>query len=169
VPLNIVSADIFPRNDQTVLALFRVCDMKGQAAIETTDQSLVESTLGRALEVETFEFASLLEQARRKIHYRRMHELEFPTAIAIDNRAHPASTLVQIETPDRIGLLYDLLTALGKQGVNIALSRITTEKGAAIDTFYITDSATGGKITDSNRIAGLQYHLRAAILTGAAR
>jgi [protein-PII] uridylyltransferase len=168
VPLNIVSADIFPRNDQTVLALFRVCDMKGRAATETTDQSLVESTFGRALEVETFEFASLLEQARRKIHYRRMHELEFPTAIAIDNRAHPASTLVQIETPDRIGLLYDLLTALGKQGVNIALSRITTEKGAAIDTFYITDSATGGKITDSNRIATLQYHLRAAILTGAA-
>jgi [protein-PII] uridylyltransferase len=95
--------------------------------------------------------------------------LEFPTGIAIDNKAHPAYTLVQIETPDRIGLLYDLLTGLGQEGVNIGLSRISTQKGAAIDTFYINDATTGGKITDSNRIAGVQRRLRAVILSGAAR
>jgi [protein-PII] uridylyltransferase len=77
--------------------------------------------------------------------------------------------LIQIETPDRVGLLYDLLTALEHEGVNIGLSRISTQKGAAIDTFYINDATTRGKITDSNRIAGLQRRLRAVILSGAVR
>jgi [protein-PII] uridylyltransferase len=169
VPLNILSADIFPREDHSILALFRVCDMKERAVTEAADRTLVESTLQRALEGETFEFAPLLEQARRKVQYRRLHELEFPTAITIDNKSHPVNTLIQIETPDRIGLLYDLLTVLGKQGANIVLSRISTQKGAAIDTFYVTDSASRAKITDSHRIAAIQHYLRAAILTGAAR
>ncbi len=169
VPLNILSADIFPREDHTILAFFRVCDLKERAVAESVDRTLVENTLQRALEVETFEFAPLLEQARRKIHYQRLHELEFPTGISIDNKAHPVYTLIQIETPDRVGLLYDLLTALGREGANIVLSRISTQKGAAVDTFYVTDSATRGKITDSNRIAGFQHRLRAAILAGAGR
>jgi len=169
VPLNILSADIFPREDNTVLAIFRVCNMKEHAVNDVKEWELVERTLQRALEAEMFEFAPLLEEARRKIHYRRLHELEFPTAITIDNKAHPVYTLIQIETPDRIGLLYDLLTALGREGTDIVLSRISTQKGAAVDTFYLTDTGTGAKITDSNRIAGLQHRLRAAILSGAGR
>jgi [protein-PII] uridylyltransferase len=77
--------------------------------------------------------------------------------------------LVQIEAPDRVGLLYDLLTGLGQEGANIVLSRISTQKGAAIDTFYITDRATRAKITDSYRIAALQRRLRSSVLGGAAK
>src|SRR5438477_6885410 len=169
VPLNILSADIFPREDHAVLGVFRVCDTKGCAVTDERDLNLVEDTVRRAFETEYFEFASLLEKARGKMPHRRATELEFPTAIAVDNDAHPAYTLIQIETPDRVGLLYDLLTALGQEGANIVLSRISTQKGAAVDTFYITDSTTRSKITDSNRIAGLQHHLRAAIISGAVR
>ena len=164
VPLNIISADIFPREDQTVLSLFRVCDMKGRAVTEKRDRELVEQTLCHVLEVENFEFAQLLEHARQRIQYRRPPELEFPAGIAIDNKAHPNYTLVQIEAPDRVGLLYDLLTALGHEGTNIFLSRISTQKGAAIDTFYIADNATRAKITDQNRIAALQRRLRTAVI-----
>ena len=169
VPLNILSADIFPREDHTVLVIFRVCGMKGHAVTDVRDRAMVENTLRGALEVETFEFAPLLEQARARSQYRRLRELEFPAGIAIDNKAHPAYTLVQIEAPDRVGLLYDLLTALGLEGANIVLSRISTQKGAAIDTFYITDRVTRAKITDSQRIAALQRRLRSSILGGATR
>jgi len=168
VPLNILSADIFPREDHAILAVFRVCDTKGQAVTEGQDRAQVENTLRHALEVETFEFASLLEEARHKIQHRRLEELEFPAGIAIDNKAHPTYTLVQIEAPDRVGLLYDLLTALEQEGTNIVLSRISTQKGAAIDTFYITDSSSRAKITDSHRMAALQRRLRSAIMGGPA-
>ena len=168
VPLNILSADIFPREDHAILAVFRVCDTKGQAVAEGQDRAQVENTLRHALEVETFEFASLLEEARHKIQHRRLEELEFPAGIAIDNKAHPTYTLVQIEAPDRVGLLYDLLTALEQEGTNIVLSRISTQKGAAIDTFYIIDCGSRAKITDSHRIAALQRRLRSAIMGGPA-
>jgi [protein-PII] uridylyltransferase len=167
VPLNILSADIFPREDHAVLSLFRVCDTKGCAVTEPKDRALVEDTLRHALQVEKFEFEPLLEKARQKIQTRRLRELEFPTGIAIDNKAHPTYTLVQIEAPDRVGLLYDLLTALEQEGASIVLSRISTQKGAAVDTFYVADSTTRGKITDSNRIASLQRRLRSVILGGA--
>ena len=168
VPLNILSADIFPRGDQSVLGIFRVCDLKERPITEKRERDRVENALRNALEVDAYEFGPLLEQARRNLQRKRLHELEFPTGISIDNKAHPAYTLIQIETPDRIGLLYDLLTALGHENVNITLSRISTQKGAAIDTFYVCD-ANGRKVTDSNRIAGIQRRLRAAILSGAAR
>ena len=168
VPLNILSADIFPREDHAILAVFRVCDTKGHAVSEVPDRTLVENTLRHALAVEIFEFAPLLEEARKKIQHRRLQELEFPAGIAIDNKAHPTYTLVQIEAPDRVGLLYDLLTALGQEGTNIVLSRISTQKGAAIDTFYITDSGSRAKITDTHRIAALQRRLHSSILGGPA-
>ena len=69
---------------------------------------------------------------------------------------------MQIQTPDRLGLLYQLLSAFGQEHVSIALSRISTEKGAAIDTFYVADRTTRGKITDPSRIAALQERLRNA-------
>ena len=84
-----------------------------------------------------------------------------PTRISIDSGSHPIYTLVDVQTPDRLGLLYNLLRALGRAGVQIALSRIATEKGAAIDTFYITD-LEGRKIKGSEAIAKLQAALREA-------
>jgi [protein-PII] uridylyltransferase len=164
VPLNILSADIYTRGDNVVLDIFRVCDPKFRAVTDTRDQSQVESVLRQAVADENFDFAPLLEQARRRIAKRTGHGLDFPTRIAVENKAHPTYTLIQIQTPDRLGLLYELLSAFGEERVSIALSRISTEKGAAIDTFYVADRATRGKITDSSRIAALQQRLQRAAL-----
>ena len=94
--------------------------------------------------------------------------IEFPTHIAIDNKTHPIYTLVEIQAPDRLGLLHDILRCLDREGVLIALSRINTQSGAAIDTFYVVDHSSHGKITESHRIAALQKHLQNAILGGGA-
>jgi [protein-PII] uridylyltransferase len=76
----------------------------------------------------------------------------------VDNSSHPTYTLVDVQTPDRLGLLHGLLQALSDEGFEIALSRINTEKGAALDTFYITDEV-GQKVRDSERLALLQKAL----------
>ena len=165
VPLNILSADIFTRGDHAVLDVFRVCDPNGRAVTDRKDMALVERTLRSALEEKSFDFTPLMERARRDVRHRPAHEEEFPTTIAIDNKAHSAFTLIQIETPDRLGLLYDLLSALGEQGIDIVFSRISTQSGAATDTFYVTDNVTHTKITDSHRIAALQRHLQVAALS----
>lgn len=164
IPLNILSADTFPRGDHIVLSVFRVCDTKGRAVSDARKFSEVEATLGRALEQQQFEFAPLIARTIKQIAARRPQEVDFPTRIAIDNKAHPIYTLVQIQSPDRLGLLYDLLTCLDQQGIAIALSRISTQNGAAIDTFYVRDNLTRGKITDANRITALQQRLHDAAL-----
>ncbi|MEY2530553.1 MAG: [protein-PII] uridylyltransferase [Verrucomicrobiota bacterium] len=164
IPLNILSADIFSRGDHAVLDIFKVCDTKAHAVTDPRDLTLVEKTLGSALENETFDFEPLMERARREHRHLLGQEIEFPTSIVIDNKTHPAYTLIQVQTPDRIGLLYELLSCLGREGVSIALSRISTQNGAAIDTFYVVDETTRGKVIDSQRIAALQKHLQAAAL-----
>ncbi len=165
VPINILSADIFSRGDNVVLDIFRVCDTRARAVTDKAELELVEKTLHAALESVDFDFGQLMEKARGQSRHRLVQGIEFPTRIAMDNRAHPTYTLIQIQTPDRLGLLYDLLACLDREGVSIALSRISTQNGAAIDTFYVADCSTRSKITDSQRIATLQRHLQRAAVS----
>lgn len=168
VGINILSADIFTRTDSLVLDIFRVCTRELTPVEDEKAMAQVEKHLRNALADEDYDFAPLLERVRRKQGEAGEEELDFPTRIVIDNSAHPASTLVEIQTPDRLGLLYHLLRGLGEAGANIALSRIATEKGAAIDSFYITNEQ-GGKIEGVEEMRSLQHALqRAADMAGAA-
>src|SRR6184192_784260 len=96
VPLNILSADVFPRGDNVVLSIFRVCDTKARPVTHQRDFELVEQTLRRALEDESFEFLSLIEKAKRQSR-RLAPGIEFPMRIAIDNKTHPTYTLIEIQ------------------------------------------------------------------------
>jgi [protein-PII] uridylyltransferase len=165
VPINILSADIYTRGDNLVLDVFRVCRANGKAVTDSRQQAQVEKILYDSLGKEVFDFAPLIAEARRKSRVQPATQHDFPTRISIDNKVHPGYTLIQIETPDRLGLLYDLLSCLDREGVYIALSRISTEKGAAIDTFYVADASTRGKITDSHRIESLHKKLQDAAVT----
>ena len=165
VPLNILSADVFSRGDNLVLAVFRVCDTNARPVTNPRDFELVEQTLRRALEDETFDFLPGIEKAKRQTR-RLAPGIEFPTRITIDNKTHPTYTLIEIQAPDRIGLLYDVLSCLDRENILIPLSRINTQAGAAIDTLYVVDGSAHGKITDSHRIRTIQQHLKSAILTG---
>lgn len=156
---NILSADIFTRSDNLVLDIFRVCDRNFQAATEEKEMALVEKHLRLALEHEEFDFEPLLKKAMRKGGFQLSQEVDFPTRIIIENDAHPVYTLVDIQTPDRLGLLYNILRGFAAVGIDIALSRIATEKGAAIDSFYVTDS-NGQKIRSEHSIKALQNALR---------
>src|SRR5436190_1838094 len=165
VPINILSADVFPRGDNVVLSIFRVCDTNARPATDPRDLQLVEETLRQALEDESFDFLPLIEKARRQSR-RLGPAIEFPTRIAIDNKTHPSYTLIEIQAPDRLGLLYDVLSSLDRENVLIPLSRINTQAGAAIDTLYVVDGANHAKISDSQRVRVIQQHLRTAILSG---
>ncbi len=168
VPINILSADVFPRGDNVVLSVFRVCNTKAHAVTDSREFELVEQTLGRALEDENFDFLPLIEKAKRQSRLPLAPGIEFPTHIGVDNKTHPMYTLIEIQAPDRLGLLYDILASLDRESVLIALSRINTQDGAAIDTLYVVDRSTHTKIIDSDRITAIQRHLQRAILGGGA-
>jgi [protein-PII] uridylyltransferase len=168
VPINILSADVFPRGDNVVLSVFRVCNTKGHAVTDPREFELVEQTLRRALADENFDFLPLIERAKRQSGLRIAPEIEFPIHIAMDNKTHPMYTLIEIQAPDRLGLLYDILASLDRESVSIALSRINTQAGAAMDTLYVVDRSAHTKVTDSRRITAIQKHLQRTILGGGA-
>lgn len=159
--INVLSADIHTRADNLVLDVFRVCDARGYPADSERGQRLVEKLLGQSLADPKFDFTPHLVASRRKPAASPAPEADLPTRITIDSESHPSFTIVDIETPDRLGLLYNLLDAVARLGLSIELARITTEKGVAMDTFYLYRPHDRTKVPPGE-ISGLQQALYAA-------
>lgn len=159
--VNILSADIFTRGDSLALDIFRVSDSLQRAVTSERDRARVETRLNESLRQEEYDFTPLIAEPSRLRSYRMSQEAELPTRIVVQNEAHPLYTIVEVQTADRLGLLYSLLRALGGAGISIQTSRITTEMEVAMDTFYIT-GRDDQKITDEAAIARLQSLLKRA-------
>jgi len=88
----------------------------------------------------------------------------FPLRVEVDNAASDRATIIEVNAHDRPGLLYDITRRLFALGLNIILTKITTEVDQAADIFYVEDRH-GGKIVDFERLeqikAGLHDHLAA--------
>jgi [protein-PII] uridylyltransferase len=84
--------------------------------------------------------------------------MDFPTKLVISNEVHPTYTVIDLQTPDRLGLLYDVLYCFSGLRVTIAHSRVATEKGAAFDSFYVTDFE-GRKLTSEATLRQLRLAL----------
>jgi len=153
--INILSADIFTRGDNLAIDTFRVCLTGMKPVTHLFDIARVETRLIDSLAVEEFDFSPLLGKDSRLRSWRISQEADLPAQITIDNSSHPIYTIVDVRAPDRLGLLYDLLRAFGAAGVNIEISRITTEMEFALDSFYIT-ARDGRKVEDESAIARLQ-------------
>jgi [protein-PII] uridylyltransferase len=82
--------------------------------------------------------------------------------VGFDNESSPDHTLMHLRAPDYLGLLYDVAATLAAHRIAINTARITTEKGAALDTFYLT-TADGKKIEDRARLRRLQKAVIAAL------
>jgi len=84
------------------------------------------------------------------------------THLAFDNEISENRTALEIETEDRVGLLYIIAQTLAAEAVDISAAKIFTEKGAAMDTFYVGE-LDGRKITDPGRQRAIEFALRTAI------
>lgn len=153
--LNILSADVFTRADSLVLDIFRVCDLRHDAISSAKDKARFAEFLNRSQDDTDFDFRPFFKTERGMKFYRLSQEFDLPTKVTVENRMHPLFTLVEIQTPDHPGLLYDLLSAFREAGASIMLSRITTEMDVALDTFYVTDK-NGQKLPEDGTIPKLQ-------------
>jgi [protein-PII] uridylyltransferase len=162
--LNILSAHIYTRGDQVVLDFFDVCDanlgpVTDERACRQTEDALTKVLTGRGA-VDFDQVLAQMHATRRQPA--RLHEARIPTVIEFDNEISASRTVVEIQTEDRLGLLFTLTQTLTALGLDISFAKISTEKGAAIDTFYVQDQL-GEQVTDSDRLAAIRTKLEDAL------
>jgi [protein-PII] uridylyltransferase len=86
-----------------------------------------------------------------------------PTRVTFDNRTAEKFTILATFAYDRMGLLYAITRTLFELGLSVSKAKIGTHLDQVVDVFYVTDQASGQKITDPARLAEIRQRLLAAI------
>jgi [protein-PII] uridylyltransferase len=161
--LNILGAQIFTRADGIALDTFFVNDARtgNLGAREQHDQ--FAALLEKVLDGDDIDLRALItRQTENRPVYQAYAGEQMATEINFDNEASDTRTLIEIETEDRLGLLYTVSQTFAELAVDIAGARIVTERGAAIDIFYVRE-LDGGKIISVERQKSIESRLREAI------
>ncbi len=160
--INVLSADIHTRADQLALDLFRVANSRAEPLPGPRERERFEKRLEELLQAPGHRLVpDPRNRLRRQESPDKEGEEELPFWVVVNNNAHPDCTILEIQAPDRIGLLYHLLRAITHGGIQIEAARIATERKAALDVFYIR-SRQGGKITGRDELLRLERRLRTA-------
>jgi [protein-PII] uridylyltransferase len=163
VGVNILGAQIFTRADGIALDTFFVNDAATGNLATREQHDKFESLLDRVLTGPEVDLAALI---RRHIVARPRYQAytgeRIPTQIRLDNEASDTRTLIEIETEDRLGLLYTISQTLAELALDISAARIVTERGAAIDSFYVRE-LDGSKVESVERQLLIEDRLRSAI------
>lgn len=154
--LGILSARAFTTEDGTAIDVFEVAPaFRGEVDEERWRR--FRRTLRRALEGRV-ELEPRVEEKRR--HYPPPSS-EVTTHVQVLDDASAFSTVIEVETADRIGLLFDLARALEALGLDVHLATVATYGDRVVDTFYVRD-ALGGKV-DPARAAGIERAILARL------
>ena len=161
--LNILSAQIFTRTDGIALDTFFVNDARTGNLAAREQHDKFATLLEKVLNGEEVDIPALIARqiTNRPVYHAYAGE-QMATEIHFDNESSEERTLIEIETEDQLGLLYAISQTFFELAVDIAGARIVTERGAAIDSFYVRELA-GGKITSPERQRLIEGKLREAI------
>jgi len=163
VGLNILSAQIFTRKDAVVLDKFFVNDVRTGNLAPRETHARLETLLGQVLNDEDVDLPALIaHQVVARPAYQAYAGERISTRVHFDNEASDTRTLIEIETEDRLGLLYAVSQTFAEMSLDISGARIVTERGAAIDSFYVRE-AGGSKVLAPERQTLIENHLREAI------
>lgn len=160
--LNILNAEIFTREDSIAQDTFLVTDAAtgvpaSKAQQENVDRWLAGLLTGR-LQLEQV----LAENRPARSVFAPAAAGSIPTRVRFDNSTHEDRTVIAVETEDRVGLLHTLVRTITGLGLTIQVAKIATDRGAAIDTFYLTE-AGGGPIVSPVRLDETERQLKRAV------
>ena len=160
--LNIFSAQIFTRDDGIILDVFYITDARTGMPAGAEARERFERVLAGVLEG-NIDLEQLVDRQQNPSPLYPFPEADrIPPAIRLDNESSEDFTVLDLEIEDHIGLLHAVARALTELELDIALAKIHTEKGAAVDSFYICERREG-KLVCPERQRQVIDHLRGAI------
>ena len=164
VGANVVDARTYTSSDGYATAVFWVQD-GDDGPYEADRLPRLRQTIEKTLLGEVQPRKSLVDRDRLK---KREKAFNVPTSITFDNEGSEIYTIIEVDTRDRPGLLYDLARTLAETNVYIASAVIATYGEQVVDTFYVKDMF-GLKFHAAGKQKTLERKLRDAIAAGAER
>ncbi len=164
VGANVVDAKTYTSKDGYATPVFWVQDAEGKP-YEVARLPRLTQMIDKTLKGEVVAREALAGRDKQK---KREREFRFPTHITIDNEGSEIYTIVEVDTRDRPGLLFDLTRALANNNIQISSAVIATYGAQVVDTFYVKDMF-GLKLHAKPRQEALEKKLRQAIVEGAER
>ncbi|MBA83689.1 MAG: [protein-PII] uridylyltransferase, partial [Rhodobacteraceae bacterium] len=164
VGANVVDARTYTSKDGYATAVFWIQDADGhpyeQARLPRLRQMIQKTLKGEVIATEAM-------KSRDKIK-KRERAFRVPTSITFDNEGSEIYTIIEVDTRDRPGLLFDLTRTLANNNVYIASAVIATYGEQVVDTFYVKDMF-GLKFHSAAKQKSLERKLREAIDKGVER
>ncbi|MEW9921235.1 [protein-PII] uridylyltransferase [Marimonas sp. MJW-29] len=164
VGANVVDARSYTTKDGYVTDAFWIQDAEGNA-YEASRLPRLRQMIEKTLRGEVLAREAL--KSRDKVK-KREKAFRVPTHITFDNDGSEIYTIIEVDTRDRPGLLYDLARTLASSNVYIANAVIATYGEQVVDTFYVKDMF-GLKYYSEGKQRTLEKRLREAIAEGAER
>jgi [protein-PII] uridylyltransferase len=160
--LNIMGAQIFTRSDGVALDTFFVNDARTGNLASREQRDKFSELMDEVMTDEDVNLPKLIARQAARSSYTAYLGERIETQIRFDNEASDERTLIEIETEDRLGLLYTISQTFAELKLDISSARIVTERGAAIDSFSVSD-ADGGKITAPEQLKHIEASLKESI------
>ena len=164
VGANIVDARTFTTKDGYATAAFWVQDAEG-APYDESRLPRLRKMIERTLQGEVRPRDALADRDKMK---KRERAFQVATNISFDNDGSDIYTIIEVDTRDRPGLLFDLTRTLAGANVYIASAVIATYGEQVVDAFYVKDMF-GLKYHSEAKQKVLEKRLREAIEKGSER
>ncbi|GHC09524.1 bifunctional uridylyltransferase/uridylyl-removing enzyme [Cerasicoccus arenae] len=140
--VNILSTKAISRNDHITIDTFYVVAPDGGVVQDSKAEVNFRNHLEQALLHNVDLMPAIKEQAHKlatQFGATKTNRLRapIPAKVEVYHELSLKRTIVEVQANDHLGLLYQLAYAIFKHGYDIGFARISTERGAALDTFYI--------------------------------
>ena len=162
VGANVVDARTYTTSDGFATSVFWIQDAGGKP-YEKARLKRLRTMINMTLKGEVVARDALKERDKFK---KRERDFIVPTQITFDNEGSDIYTIIEVDTRDRPGLLYDLTKTINAANIYIASAVIATYGVQAVDVFYVKD-IVGLKLHAKSKRDALEKKLRNAIITGA--
>ena len=164
VGANVVDARTYTSKDGFATAAFWIQDGDG-APYNQARFSRLRQMIEKTLRGEIITREAIKERDKFK---KREKAFKVPTSITFDNEGSEIYTIIEVDTRDRPGLLFDLTRTLANMNVYIASAVIATYGEQVVDSFYVKDMF-GLKFHSESKQKKLEQNLRQAITLGVER
>jgi [protein-PII] uridylyltransferase len=162
--INILGARIITRNDARILDTFYVNRLSKSTSKDKEIWNKLWNALNRVLEGQVDVEELVSRRKKNKAIYEKTIPKN-PTRIEIDNESSDSSTVIDIYTHDRIGLLYDITKTLAKLGLSVDYAKISTKVDQVADVFYVSE-VEGKKVLEAEKLENIKSALLKAIEVG---